>query len=109
MTEMSHADESDFTHDSLKAFFEYLDLGALDGVVDALNPFLHVLADHDFLRHPAVLETTASSAVSRTSMVRSWKASGVRVISRLVRWSSLDADVLSSRSVTCSSTGVSRT
>ena len=85
-----------------------LDLDALDGVADGLNPFLHVLAVDDFPQSPEPsYQRPLPPPFLGPLFVRSWKASGVRLSNRPIRWPPLDVDVF--RSVTCSSTGVSRT
>ena len=71
-----------------------LDLGALDGVADGLNPFLHVLSDHDFLRHPSRLRN--DRFLRRFPDLDGAVLEGVRrqVIGRPIHWPPLDVDVL---------------
>ena len=70
-----------------------LDLDALDGVADGLNPFLHVLADHDFLSHPSRL--TNDRFLRLFLDLYGAVLEGIRrqVIGRPIRWPPLDVDV----------------
>jgi quercetin dioxygenase-like cupin family protein len=47
---VSHADESDFTHDGLRAFFEYRDLGIKEATSERFNA--HVIRARPGESHP---------------------------------------------------------